>query len=546
MCAQIKSYSYPYTKFGYNLWRLREVRGKSTNEVATYLNISFSEYRAFEMGKQLPSGPILLEISRFLDCKISKLKHWLRRAESVRQEGKVSEELTPYIQKMEAVTRRLEQIYYDDTGVKLSEKQKRLINKLQNKLPMVIDLPVLPMNYVLIVDALNSPEAKCQYLHEYPNFIVRGESLAGFISRDLYLAPMTFYLANLFYYPENPFKSVEACFNQITIEQFKEILLIATAQYRVFEAEGDMPSLQKHADFSSLACLFVRLLQKKLKDHPPKNINFDHLYQACLLQGIGQYVIFDKLKPSIMSEASEVLEDLDDPDIYLGLDKKLFNLIVWELHAVVSAIIGANWNFPKEVTDIVLAHHDHPVKDVSGTCAMLKMVNFFVDRDFPKLSKDELKNLLLGYSQVKIPLQYLFDACCDMANLKTALYERSSALLENTSQKLVNYAKEKIKNSKNHIPHAKTEDSYEPPFANSDFRFDYGYQSILKTMALERFETIRSDFFYHRSGEPMANVGERSIRFNLRLKYALIKDLKDVAEESNMALDEVRIRLNFK
>jgi transcriptional regulator with XRE-family HTH domain len=470
--------SNPYSYFGFNLWRLREKRGKSAKEMAEYLkqHIGAGEYRRYETGERLPTDQVLLEISRVLKKDVGVFKQWAAYSSRKKEDGKAVEGATAYLNRLEKDIVALEQKYQELTGKKFDAEIKKALDKLKRKVAQIIDLPVLPMNFILIMDALGSREAKkYKYLREVSDFIISGENLAEFVARDLYLGVKTLYLANLLFSADRPFANAEECLNQMTIAQFQEILLLAVIQSGIYKTEGDIPRLQQHADFSSQGSLYLRELEKELANNPPKDIDFNHLRQAILLQGMGQYALYERLNPSIMDTGEEILEGVDDPDIYTGFNKKLFQLAVWELHPAVGAILAANWNFPKEVCDIVLTHHDHPAGKVSPTCAVLKIINFFVDSDFPTFSKSDLEELLKAHPQVTIPVEAFYEACSRMAKIKPTLYERSSTLLEQASQDVAEFATQRVKQMSRQPAQAYVtrDDHLGMPLKRSDFRFDH-------------------------------------------------------------------------
>lgn len=535
---------YPYTKFGFNLWRLREARGKSAKDMSQYLNISTKEYQNFEMGKCLPSDEMLLEISRLLKEEISTLKHWTLFATTKSSKGKTDKNLHPLLGQLEKNIETLSQDYEKNIA-KLSHEQKQTLEKIKNSLTKIIDLSVLPMNFILINDALCSVESKqYKYLHEYQNFITRGENLASFISRDLYYGPYIFYAANLLFFSDKPFQNISECLNSLSLEQFKELFTLATLQNGIYNLNDDIPRLQQHADFSSLACIFARELRKELEIDPPQNINFDHVYQACLLQGVGQYVLFEKLKPSLRGTGEETVIDEEEAEIFLGLDAPFFKHILWALHPIASAIMAANWSFPQEILEILMTHHNHPVSQVNANCALLKIINFFVDKDFPKLSKADLEDLLKAYPQVKIPPESLFEVCIRMNHIKNDLYERSSTLIEEGNKTIEDLTNEFPKSTKK-TPHISKKEE-EMPLKGSDFRFHSDYQDTLKSVAQRRYENLILDLVYPRKGEPLKKLGERVINFNLKLRYTLVKSIDDVAEEFKMQKEEIKIRLGLK
>lgn len=534
---------YPYTKFGFNLWRLREAKGKSSKDMSTHLELALKEYQSFEMGKILPDETRLKKIASFLKTDLHLLKSWVVLPSRKIERGKVLPCLVDFQKRLDADIESIKATHKKNTNATLSTEQLTALGKLKSHVAEMIDLPVLPMNFILICDALNSVESQ-QYknLAEYHDFITRGESLAGFLSRDLYFGPFLFFAANQLYFSEHPYHDLEQCFNDMTFTQLRHLFLLSCAQNGIYEIDTDIPRLQQHVDFSSLACLFARELKKEFGDSPPADIDFNILYQACLLQGVGQYVLFEQLKPSIVGLNVEYIEPSDDNTHFTGLDTQLFKETLWGLHATVSAIMGANWLFEKEVLDILLTHHDHPVSRVSPNTALLKIINFFVDKDFPKIEMADLDDMMKAYPQVKISTEVLHKVCLRLSNIKNDLYERSSTLLENANQNFAGFATTESANTKKN-PHIATQNNLQTPLKRSDFRFDSKFQGVLKNVAHQRYENLLLETLLPRKNESLKMLTDRQTAFNLSLRFLLTKTVEDVAKEFGLSIDETLIRL---
>ena len=533
---------YPYTKFGFNLWRLREAQGKSSKDISEHLGLKLKDYQSIEMGKVLPDETGLGNIAQFLKADLQVLKNWIVTPARKIKRGKVSACIEDFKKRLEIDIETIKSTHESSTHTQLNSDQLQALNQLKRHVTEMIDLPILPMNFILICDALTSVESqKYKLLSEYQDFITKGESLAGFLSRDLYFGPFVFFAANQLYFSQKPYLDLELCFTEMTFSQFRHLFLLACAQNGIYEIDTDIPRLQQHVDFSSLACLFARELQKELQDNPPEGVDFKTLYQACLLQGIGQYVIFEQLKPSIVGLHIEYIEPTDDDIQYNGLDTKLFKETLWGLHATVSAIMGANWLFPQEVLDILLTHHDHPVHRVTPNTALLKIINFFVDKDFPNIEKADLDDMMKAYPQVKISTDVLHKICLRLTDIKNDLYERSSTLLENAHQNLTH-----LSQNSTHInrqPHIAPQNNLQVPLKRSDFRFDPKFQSVLKNVAHQRYENLLLDTLFPRKSESLKQLTDRQSAFNLSLRFLLTKSVEDVAQEFGLSVDETVIRL---
>lgn len=215
---------YPYTKFGFNLWRLREAKGKSSKDMSAHLEVALKEYQAFEMGKVVPDESRLGKIAQFLKTDLDLLKSWVVTPVRKIKRGKVSPCIVDFQKRLEADIESIREAHEKNTNSALSTEQLTALGKLKRHVSEMIDLPILPMNFILICDALTSVESqKYTHLHEYQDFITKGESLAGFLSRDLYFGPFLFFAANQLYFSEQPFQDLEKCLNDMTFPQLRHL-----------------------------------------------------------------------------------------------------------------------------------------------------------------------------------------------------------------------------------------------------------------------------------------------------------------------------------
>lgn len=532
---------YPYTKFGFNLWRLREAKGKSSKETSEHLSMTLKDYQNLEMGKVLPSENQIQNLSEFLNEEMNTLKNWVVLPARKVVRGKVSDRIVELEKRLDNDIASIKSSYEHQSNTKLNSEQMLALSDLKNKILSTIDLPVLPMNFILICDALSSIEAKqYTFLHEYKDFIMQGESLAGFLSRDIYFGPFIFFSANQLYFSNKPFTHMEDCFEALSFQSFKHLFLLACVQNGIYEFEVDMPRLQQHADFTSLSCLFVRELKKEFKDSSPEDIDLDLLYQACILQGIGQYVLFETIKPTLLGTHSDYSES-DEGEIAVNFETQIFKDILWKTHSTVSAILAANWLFSNEVVDILLTHHDHPVSRVTPNTALLKIINFFVDKDFPQINKADLDDLMKAYPQVKISTTVIHKICMHLSKIKADMYERSSTLLEESHQSFINWHQKSKLNDQN--PHIAIHSNFETPLKRTDFRFSPQFQTVLKNVAHQNYENLLLETLLPQKNESLKNLSDRQSLFNISLRFLITKSLDDVAKEFGLSHDEVQIRL---
>ncbi len=538
--------SYPYYSFGFFLWRLREAQGLRSEEVARYLGIPTSQYRDIESGKTLPSRTMQVELARMFKVDTAKLVKAILYS-SRRAKGKTLQEEAPlegamfYSKLFGEGIEKVKKRYKELRGRDLDRNQLTIFGRLKNDLYSLFVPPLLPFTCLLILDTLNKTLLKKQikYLHEITDFVMAGESLAGFVARELILGPFIFSAANVSFLHENPSPNIIDCMNRLTVEEFQILFLIAVDVYGIYTVEQELPILQQDAEFASLGAVMVCAMEPCL----PKNIDLNYLYMAVLCQGLGKHVLYTTLTPSLKGRGEESLAADDEQDLYAGLDEELFNIIVFELHPTVSAMVLGNWRMPAEVREVLVTHHHHPVSEVSPLCAALKLVNFFVDCDFPSLSKEDLVDLLKAYPQVEISVESLFEVSIKMQKLKQTLMERSSTMAEDASQLVATYVSnklDKIKDQAQLIPMHKMLNK------RTDIRFDQGFLKAAATACLLLIEDLRRSITYPRKNEGIAEFQDRVTTFHFLSSYIKNRDLSSLVQRWKVELEEIQRILKIK
>ncbi|MBI2340994.1 MAG: helix-turn-helix domain-containing protein [Deltaproteobacteria bacterium] len=528
--------TFPFIHFGFRLWRLREARGIRTNQIAEYLGISLPQYRKIETGESLPDRQMLVELARVLNVGLAKLKDWELGARRKVLEDIPLDGAMAYSKELEKVIERIKESYKDQAGSPLSEQRLKVFGYLKKDLYHFFLPPALPTNLFLVLDALRTnPEAK--YPHEIRDFVLKGEALDGFLARDLVWGPFIFSAANLLYFQENPAKDIPDALKRITTGQLEELIFIGVAKNGICDVEEEISILEQKKEFGSLGAIMAL----ELAPHLPKNVSPHYLYAAVLLQGLGTCALYTILHPSLARPAEAAMDEKSQT--YACIDGELFNLIDYELHPVTSAMIAANWRFSDEVIDTVLLHHHHPVKEVTPLNAALKIVNFFVDCDFPDMSREDLQDLLKAYPQVDIPLDTLFKVAVKLKNMKEDLIERTSSMLEEKSRVIADYVAEKRKKMVQKTP-AGTIIRELPKSAL--FRFEPEYLKTVVSQCRELVDILKNKILFPREGESMANYVERITALQLRLAYAVRQDLQVISERFKMSVEEIRRILKIK
>lgn len=527
--------SLPFHSFAMNWFRVRESKGIDRITIANRLGLSLEEYNlVFESGERTPSQHLILEGCQFLEIDPDRPLRWISYATKV-----VDKVETPlkgsqaYVKALHEIIEKVEKKYEKLSDKKISQHQRNLLAGIQRDVLKLFALPVLPMNYILIREGLNSIDrSKVKYLHECKDFILEGETLAGFIARDAYIGLFVFYAANKVYFKEAPCKSVVDCFNLLTIEQFENLFFMATYHYGLYEVDEEIPYLQQMNDFTSLAALMV----KELGDHLPDNVNPDHLYLAALGQCLGKYTLFYIFHPILVSRREA---DYLQTNISEGLNDILFSCIITDLHPLISCMVTSNFDLPEDVLETLRFRHKQPIIEVTPLCAALKIINEYVDSDFPVLTMGEVETILSRYPQVDISPDVLYKTTNKLQKMKKKLYERSSQLLEQKVQQTSTYIDEKIRKKYEQKNSGSPQINFDHPPKRHEFRFDTGLQNLLLNVAYKYQLDFTQSILSPRKGENLSDFQKRVSRLFLKFEYATSKDIEITAQKAGQSVEEV-------
>ena len=528
--------SRPFSAFAMNWFRVRESKGIDRATIAARLGLGIEEYiHIFESGERVPGRQLIIDGCSFMGIESARAFRWISYATEVPEiPGLPLQGAQNYIKPLIEAFARVEARYEKNSQKKIAKAQKDIIAGIKRDVLKLFTLPILPMNYILIREEFDSVDRnKIKFLHDIKNFILDGESLAGFIARDSYFGLFCFYAANALYFSEAPAKNVVNCLNQLTIDQFETLFLIATYHHNLYKVDEEIPILQQINDFTSLAALMVQELESFL----PDNVNKDHLYHTALAQGLGKYTLFCVLHPHLAKKGSEAAGE--DTGLILGLDDNLFSCIITELHTLVSCMIAANWDLPKEVLDTLRDRHNQPAKEVSPLCATLKIVNEYVDSDFPVMTQDEVAGILARFPQVKIDSDVLYKITGKLQKVKKKLYERSSQLIEQKVQDAAPYIDERIRKKYEQRSEDAPKLVFTHPPKRHEFRFDTGLQGLLLKDAYKYHLNFVQHMLSPRKTENISNFQKRAGSFFLKMEFVLGKDIEVVAQKANMSVDEV-------
>ncbi len=536
-----KNQNFPFMYFGHRLWRLREKRNIKSSQMAEFLGVSTSEYRSYEFGERIPDRQTLIKLARTLEVDVSKLLQWSVYASRKLEDAPLEGAMALHKEFDLAVERLLEeyrQFYFTPENKTDLELIRRVSENIKKDVSRTFYLPAMPMSLLMITSALDEAEHDVQFIHEINDFALDRESFAGFMSRDPYMSLFSHYVANLLYFHDSPSKNIQDTFNRLTLEQVKEIVLLATHKHAVYPTDEDLPLLQQQMEFGSVAALMVREMKKIL----PDSINYENLYQTALMQCVGSYLLYVLIQPSLKGRGEENLPQA--PSFYAGITSQIMELMTHHLHPVVSAMIGANWGLDNDVIKALIEHHAQPTQKVSPLCAALKLVNYYTDCDFETIGEKDFAEILTKYPQLSITAEDMLKVSTRMNILRDNLVERSSTLVENSSDLANKVYQERLKKIKTNASYGITPSVaiLRPP-KRSEFRFDQEYQKAMVQETLGRLNDLRMQMMSPQKQEGLANFEKRIGNLYLKLDYITTKDLQAVAEKFKLSPDEVKIRL---
>jgi len=540
--ASIKS-NLKYLKFGIRLWTLRERQKIRSKEMAQNLGISFKEYRQFEAGETLPDQNTLAKIAELLNVNISNLVKYTDKDIQTFAGRTISKGAKKYLYYWDIAEQEFKKNWVEHHSDKknISPTIKNILKDIKKESCLIRTLPLLPLELYLVLDTLLDKQYKStRALKDIQNFVVENENLASYIARDPFLGPFIFVTANKLYFAKKPYDSIEECLNKLSMQQFSDLLYYATALDGIHVQYQDLPALQQFIEFSSLGVLMVRELRKFL----PDEVDYNHLYMAALTQGLGTYAFYTTLLPYI--ESDQFLGELKPNEQNRHEKNTLLHKLNWEFHSIISAMIAANWDLPKEVIQVLIDHHKQPTESVSAVCAALKLVNFFVDCDFPRMQAEEIKDLLLKYPQLKIKTDSLLKVADKMNKMSEYLIEMNSTVLDNkqaSTKKTDNVPSEVINLAADSMGTDPVW-THNPPLKN-EFRFDAEYSKVLTIDCSKRYDLFLKDKLFPKKGESLLAYGERIQNLQLGHQYAISRDLKDLSARFQLSAEEIAMRLKL-
>ncbi len=540
-----------YIYFGSRLWKEREKKGIRTHQVASFLGILPESYQRFESGQLLPDPGEMMKIAKALDIDMARLIKWANYSRASVQKFLEKDEIkvpaAKYLNDWKRVCNEFldeySRLYLD--GLDPGDDIVKLLKGVEKDMLRIFRLPLPPMPLFLLLTTLeekNITDGNLS-LQEIRDFIIDGESLAGYVARDMEVGSFTLYTANILFFADAPSKSIPDCLNRLNYRQFCLILTIAIADCGIYDDALDLVYIQQYHEFAGLGALMAL----KLKPYLQRDIDFNVLYSATLMQGIGTYAFFTVLKTSL-TEYDTTMKSIGGDSkaapsspisaVFKEYADQAFGLLNYHLHPVIAGMIAANWGYPEAVVKCLIDHHE-PVECVDAVCSMLKLINFFVDINFKIIPEAELNGLLARYPQLKISEADLFKVSCDMNKMKSNLVEVSSALVEERSQEIADYNAKRLKKMSDRYK-LENDESEVRTIKKSEFRFCPEFMQPLISVVYRHIFNHMNKFFIHQKGESLDDYLLRTKCFQVALPMVLHNDVNVVAQQLKLSVDQVK------
>lgn len=545
--------SSPYLYFGAKVSMRRMALERKYREpkytregTAIVLKMSEQDYKAIESGKKPLPVEFMPILADHLRVPVQNVMHWhktgITKFRRLMKETGETEGALKYSNEWKEFSKQFIDRYCEDYNLKEVEPRVlRVLNRLEKDVYRINMLELLPMSTFLILSTLVEQGQDATYLHEIKSVVLEDEGLAPYIERVPSLALYTWYAANELFFEDDPKKSLHDCLNILSIEQFKIIFFALLDNANIYNYSDDLSALQKFDEFSSHGILMARVLKKHLKNNFPKEVNYDELIMGLAAQGLGIQAFYSILKPSLLEDDMSI-QATTKQSAYKGIDDVLLERLNRELHPILSAIIASNWKMNDQVVALVMDHHKQPTGEVSVTCALLKLINTFVDDRFDTKDRAKVLQELEKYPQLQLDEGQLLEVLHKMRYLRDEIVQQSSSIINSKSKEASKVTQDYIqdfaeKSKKGDVPagHVKL---IELP-TESSVRFNPELQRALIHECYFLSQRFTSEMRGMRKGESFEGWKERSVALELALQSLKTESVKSVAHKCNLKPEDL-------
>ena len=211
----------------------------------------------------------------------------------------------------------------------MKDKVDIVLNDI-NKLPSVSSV------VIKIMEMVRNPSVSIQ-------------DLAVEISKDPAITAAIIKLSNSAYYrASKPIKTVQESLMTLGIKTVKEIILVTAAKGIL---NKDVPGYQIEAESMWLHSLVVAELSAMIVSHKKLPVQKDLVFTAGLLHDIGK-IVLSQFFPVVMMNLKNELKTSNEP--FTDVERKFFGYD----HAEAGRILLEKWNFPGELKEVILFHHN--------------------------------------------------------------------------------------------------------------------------------------------------------------------------------------------
>ncbi|MFH1356594.1 MAG: hypothetical protein ABII18_05615 [bacterium] len=542
---------------------LKKKRGSKGNkeaiDAAKAMGIDLDDYRGIERKKSGMTNEegkrireILNDVDKveklavFLEVEFDSLYHWIENSQKKVRKilknscSEVKEKVESNIiaeaqaQARKNLTEQYCNLFQKD---KLDDHVLLALNNIEKYAPQFSKLPSLPQPLFIVLNALLENPKHIKDLDKITVFTGFEENMCDYLENCPQFASFLFYAANKIFYSDSQKGSYRECFKPMTVERLTTLLYVMVNKVGLYEFAQDLKPLQKFHEFHSLGMMMAKLL----KAHLPLNVDYDVLQKGLALQGIGTYILYIVLSPSMGEEDAQKLIINKRKHMFYNLEDNVLDMVNYHYHPIISAILAANWGYDEAVIKLLLSHHDSDVNKVMPECAALKLINRFVDEDFRVATREDVAKKLDDYPQLDIPLEPVFNSVCEMDKLKDEMIRASSSMIDVRSRQASQVTNDKIKTftDKNIEVRQGGVVKIFPGYNSTDFRFEPEYLTALTNECYYLLNALNERITTKREDETYDQFGKRMTYMQLALDV-INHSFDVVAKKADMSVEDLK------
>ncbi|MBF0106355.1 MAG: hypothetical protein HQM16_13640 [Deltaproteobacteria bacterium] len=418
---------------------------------------------------------------------------------------------------------------------------KTVLNNVEKYSKRITKVPFLPQPLFIMLNAILGPKDPAVGLDKINVFTGEDENMCDFLEFCPNYSSAFLYASNKLFDSDNPKRNLRDCFKPMSKERLSILLYVMIHKIGIYEFNEDLKPLQKFHEFHTLGMRMAELL----KPHLSENISYDVLQNGLAMQGIGTYILYVILCPSLKKEESSRVGHFNKKYLYYNLNNAELDLINYYYHPIVSAQLATNWGYDETVVKLLLDHHNNDYKDISPECACLKLINRLVDQDFRIKDRDDIDIMLSDFEQLTINREDLFNIVCKMDRLKDELIKASSSLIDTRSKQAAEAKKERIKtftDRETELRHGGIIKIFPGAINEDSVRFEPEYLLALKNECHLMLNLLHESVTSKRENEAYEKFTNRMLLLQLALDVVM-SNHEVVAQRMGITVEDLKRKL---